>query len=179
VALLSSPEFEKLQWSSLQPNGFSDMVLASAAEHIKEYRKTGQQSTVSLILNADTPTGIIDPREVGVFAAHLLAQEDTTAHNKAKYVLNGPEDITGEQIIAMVEERTGTRVENVKYKDLSFIDDWAATIQESKNVILSIKRAPATSWAGLATTSTTSKEVLELAPPTRTPKDVLDSLLNA
>ena len=33
-ALLSSPEFEKLQWSSLQPNGFSDMVLASAAEPV-------------------------------------------------------------------------------------------------------------------------------------------------
>jgi hypothetical protein len=32
-------------------------------------------------------------------------------HNKAKYVLNGPEDVTGRQIVKMVEQYIGTQVD--------------------------------------------------------------------
>lgn len=46
--------------------------------------------------------GIVDPFEVRVFAARLLAEGDPTLHNWAKYVLNGPEDITGRQTVSMV-----------------------------------------------------------------------------
>jgi hypothetical protein len=42
---------------------------------------------------------------------------------------------------------------------------------------LSIKHAPETAWEGKCTASTTSKEVLELAAPKRTPADVLKTLL--
>lgn len=180
-ALLSSPEFSALQWSSLQPNIFSPHYLFNAAELIKKYRESGEQHTLRLMASEDAPVGIIDPHDIGVFAAHLLSQEDPTAHNRAKYVLNGPEDITGKQIVDLVERHIGKPVERVSYKDVSFIDslyemNYAAT-RQSRNVISSIKHAPETAWEGKCSASTTSREVLEIAAPKRTPADVLKSLL--
>jgi uncharacterized protein YbjT (DUF2867 family) len=176
-AMLSSPEFNKLQWTSLQPNVFSSFYLSPAAELIKKFRKDGKQELLRLLASEDAPVGIIDPGEVGIIAASLLIQEDPTVHNHDKYVLNGPEDITGKQIVKMIEEYIGEKVQNVSYKDTSFIDQMAAGTQESKNVILSIKFAPETAWEGKCTSSTTSKEILELAAPKRTPADVLRTLL--
>ncbi|KAJ4302837.1 hypothetical protein N0V90_001728 [Kalmusia sp. IMI 367209] len=176
-SMLSSPEFNSLQWTSLQPNIFSHFYLSTAAEWIKEYRKTGKQDLLRLIASADGPVGIIDPDDVGIVAAHLLLQEDTTVHNNARYVLNGPEDITGNQIVKMVERHIGTKVESISFKDTSFIDQMAAATQESKSVILSIKHAPETAWEGKCTASTTSKEILDLAAPKRTPADVWKTLL--
>jgi uncharacterized protein YbjT (DUF2867 family) len=170
-AMLSSPEFEGLKWSSLQPNVFSTLVVGTAAELVKTYRKEGKQDTLRLILDQDTPTGILHPDDIGNFAAQLLSQEDVSVHNKAKYVLNGPEDVTGAQIVKLVEETIGAKVEDVVYKDVSFVEYMVAQSKESKNVILSIKHAPETAWAGKAMVATTSKEVLELAPPTRTLAD--------
>lgn len=180
-ALLSSPEFAGLQWTSLQPNIFSQFGLSGAAEFIKQYRRTGQQNVLRIMGSEDAPVGIIDPDEVGAFAAHLLSQDDPSVHNKAKYVLNGPEDVTGKQIVDMVEQYIGTKVTDVSYKDMSFVDmlyefKFAATHQ-SKNVIMSVKHAAETAWEGKCSASTTSKQVLELAAPKRTPADVLKTLL--
>lgn len=176
-AMLESPEFEALRWTSLQPNVFTPFWLAPAAELIKGYRKTGKQDVLRLPASSDAPVGVIDNYEVGVVAAHLLCVEDTAVHNKGKYVLNGPEDITGRQIVELVEQEIGTKVENVSYKDMSFVDHMAASTQESKNVISSIKYAPVTAWEGKCTTSTTSREVRELAAPKRTPAEVLKDML--
>ena len=180
-ALLNSPEFNNLQWTSLQPNIFSPLIMSSAAELIKKYRRTGEQDRLRLMLSEDAPVGIIDPDEVGIFAAHLLSQDDTSVHNKAKYVLNGPEDITGKQIVDMIEQHIGVPVTDVNYKDVSFTDmlyeyQYAAT-KQSKNVVYSIKRALETAWEGKCSASTSSKEFLELSAPKRTPADVLKSLL--
>ncbi|KAJ5365704.1 hypothetical protein N7517_008590 [Penicillium concentricum] len=180
-ALLSSPEFSNLQWTSLQPNIFTPSYLAGAVELIKQYRKTGKQGTLKLMASKDAPVGVIDPYEVGVFAARLLSQENLAAHNKAKYVLNGPGDITGEQLVDLVEQYIGTKVEHVSYQDMSFLDmlyehSYAPT-RQSKNVIYSIKHAPETAWEGKCTASTTSKAVLELAPPKITPAEALKGLL--
>lgn len=176
-ALLGSPEFDALKWTSLQANIFSSFVLYGAAEFVKAYRKTGKQEALGLIFAEDGPVGIIDPDDVGTVAAHLLTQEDLTVHNKAKYVLNGPEDITGRQVVELVEKHINAPVENVYFKDMSFVDHMVAATSESKNVIQSIKYAAVTAWDGLCTTSTTSKEVLELAAPKRTPQDVFKTLL--
>ncbi|KAJ5199516.1 NmrA-like family protein [Penicillium cf. griseofulvum] len=179
-ALLGSPEFNNLQWTSLQPNVFSPLILSPAIELIKKYHKTGEQDTLRLMLSEDAPVGIIDPDDVGVIAAYLLSRDDTSVHNKTKYVLNGPEDITGKKIVDMVEQHIGTPVKDVSYKDVSFIDamyeQYAATNQ-SKNVIYSTTRALETAWEGKCSSATTSKEILELAAPKRTPADVFKTLL--
>ncbi|KAJ5706551.1 hypothetical protein N7488_006352 [Penicillium malachiteum] len=179
--LLGSPEFNNLQWTSLQPNLFSPFVMSPAAEFIKKYRETGKQDTLRLMLSQDAPVGIIDPEEVGVIAAYLLAEDDISAHNKQKYILNGPEDTNGKRIVAMIEQHIGAVVRHVSYNDVSFIDmlydsQYAAT-KQSKNVILSSKHGARTAWEGKCSNSTTSKEILELAPPKRTPADVLETML--
>lgn len=181
--LLSQPEFAALKWTSLQPNVFSSFWLAPAVSHVKEFRKTGSQSALRLMAAKDAPVGIIDGAEVGVFAAHLLAQSDPTVHNKAKYVLNGPEDISGKQVVELVEQYIGTKVDEVIYQDTSMIDmmyemKYAAQGQ-SKNVILSIKHAMETGWEGKCSASTTSEEVLQLAAPKRTPAEMFKELLEA
>ncbi|KAJ5816558.1 hypothetical protein N7447_008791 [Penicillium robsamsonii] len=180
--LLGSPEFNDLQWTSLQPNVFSPLIMSPAAEFIKKYHRTGEQDTLRLMLSEDGPVGIIDPDEVGVIAAHLLSQDDTSAHNRAKYVLNGPEDITGKKIVGMVEQHIGTPVRDVIYKDVSFVDmlyeyQYAAT-KQSKNLIYSNKRAPESAWEGKCSTSTTSNEIMELAAPKRTAAGTLKALLD-
>ena len=63
-AMLSSPEFKDLQWTSLQPNVFSPLYLSTAAKLIKQYRKTGKQDTLRLMGSIDAPVGIIDPYDV-------------------------------------------------------------------------------------------------------------------
>ncbi len=176
-ALLDTSEFAALQWTSLQPNVFTTFALQPAAELIKEYRKTGKQHTLRLTNSADALVGAIDPDDVGAVAATLLCLDDPAPHNKARYVLNGPEDVTGEQIVALVEQYIGTRVEEVVYKDMSFVDQWAAAVPETASLIATIKCAAETGWAGKCSASTTSKEILELAAPKRTAADVLKAML--
>src|SRR5690242_19278434 len=120
------------------------------------------------MVSEDAPIGMIDSSDVGIFAAHLLATDDITPHNKAKYVLNGPEDITGRQSVSLVEESIGTKVEDVKFKDMTFVEGMAAQSQESKNVIMSIQHALEPAWEGKCPASTTSKEVAQIAAPKRT-----------
>ncbi|KAF1921370.1 NmrA-like family protein [Ampelomyces quisqualis] len=175
--MLSAPEFKNLHWSSLQPNVFTTFWLGPAVEFVKEFRKTGKQGTLDLMASSDAQIGIIHPDDVGTFAAKLLLDRDTPKHNKAKYVLNGPEDITGAQIVEMVEKHIGTKVEQVNYKQVSFVEQMAEGGKYSKNVILSIKHAPETSWDGKATASTTSPEVLQIAAPKITPAEVFETLL--
>jgi uncharacterized protein YbjT (DUF2867 family) len=158
--MLSEPEFQNLHWQSLQRNGFAPMVLKFSAEFIKDFKKTGKQGSLSVIFDASTTIGLIDSYDVGVVAAHLLAQEDTAPHDRAKYVLNGPEDVTGEQIVKMVEQYIGESVKDVKFKDVLFTDQKADNSPESKNVIRSIKFALVTSWEGKAKAETTRTRFL-------------------
>ncbi|TGO44370.1 hypothetical protein BCON_0535g00010 [Botryotinia convoluta] len=176
-ALLSSHEFEKLQWTSLQPNVFTSFVLGPALEFIKQYRKDGKQNTLLLMPDGDAPLGCIHSDEVGRFAAVLLAQEDHSIHNKKKYELNGPVDINGKQIVKLVEEYIGTEVKNFKFRDMTFVDAWADSAKANKSLILSIKGAPNTGWEGKCSTATTCKEFLELSPPKITPAMWLKSAL--
>ena len=177
--LLAQPGFEALQWTSLQPNLFFSFALGSAAQFIQQVRATGkQESALSVMLDAETPVGVIDAWDVGVFAAHLLAEDDPAQHDQVKYVLNGPEDITGAEIVKLVEERIGAKVESVKFKDMSAVEQWAdATTVGSKNVIRSVTEALVASWEGKAKAETTSRVVLELSPPKGTASEALDELL--
>jgi uncharacterized protein YbjT (DUF2867 family) len=155
----------------------------SAALFIKEYRETGKLGTLRLMGSKDTPVGVVDSDEVGVVAAHLLAQQDTAKHNKGRYVLNGPEGITGEGIVRLVEEIIGVPVpeHNVSYQDVSGLDGLLEAEYMgpgiSRNVVLSMKRAVEKAWGGGFPTVPTSKEVLDIAAPRRTPREMLESLL--
>ncbi|KAE8160945.1 hypothetical protein BDV40DRAFT_301796 [Aspergillus tamarii] len=180
-AMLGSAEFNALRWTSLQPNIFLNYYLAVAAEYIKQYRQTGEQDRLRLMAAKDAPVAPIHPDEVGIFAAHLLAQLDPSEHNRAKYIMNGPEDITGEQLVSLVEQHIGAKVKDVNYQDLSLLDAMLDSgfggPGQSKTIIRSVRYAATTMWEGKCNASTTSKQVLKIAAPKRTPAEVLKSLL--
>ncbi|KAF4553488.1 Hypothetical protein D9617_7g032160 [Elsinoe fawcettii] len=175
--MLGTPAYAALQWTSLQPNGFFSLVLSGVAKHIKEYRKTGKHSTFSTVLTESAPIGAIEPLEVGAFAAHLLAMEDISAHNGKKYVLNGPEDISGRQLLQLIEHHVGSKPQDVKFADISFVEHMASQATGSKTVIRTIKHAFDSVYEGLCKAETTSKEVLEIAAPKRTAREALEELL--
>lgn len=177
--MLSQPEFESLQWTSLQPNFFTASYLASTAGWIKAYRGTAKQETLAIVPAADVAVAMIDPEDVGSVGAHLLALKDTTAHNHARYVLSGPEDVTGARIVELAGQFAGTKVEKADFKDTSWIDGLATSGVYPEKVIPSIKAGNEPLWQGkcsLAETPT-SKEVLKLAPPKRTLEDALKAML--
>jgi uncharacterized protein YbjT (DUF2867 family) len=124
--LLSTPEFSALKWTSLQPNVFYPYIIGDAARYVKEYRRTGKYEKFTTAMSPDAPVGAIDASEVGVFAAHLLVEQDPTLHNKKKYILNGPDDLTGEKVVGLVESYIGTKVKEVEYQNLAHIDRMAA-----------------------------------------------------
>ncbi|KAH0287132.1 NmrA-like family protein [Aureobasidium namibiae CBS 147.97] len=180
-AMLATPEFANMKFTSLQPNAYLDGYLYGAAAYIKQYKETGQQGTLSLMMAEDTPVAPNDPSEVGAIAAHLLAVQDPGSHNGAKYVINGPKDITGQQIVDMVEQHIGTKVQDVVYQDLSFLDGLVASgfggPGQSKTVMASMKYGLMVMWDGSCNAAGTSKEVLEIGAPKRTPSEMLDRLL--
>ncbi|KFA74372.1 hypothetical protein S40288_06684 [Stachybotrys chartarum IBT 40288] len=176
-ALLGSPEFAALRWTSLQPNAFSALVLSSAAQFVRTFRETGEQGALSLMSDEHAPVGVIDADDIGELAAHLLVQDDVDAHNHAKYVVNGPEDITGRQIVDLVEREIGTKVNEVLYRDVSFVEQMASASPDAAHLIVTIKCALEPNWEGKATAATTSKEVLAIAAPKRTPRDTFEALL--
>jgi uncharacterized protein YbjT (DUF2867 family) len=176
-SVLSSPAFEKLGWSSLQPHIFLPMILAPAAEFIKEYRKTGKQTKLSLFVNENTPAGLIDPDDVGRAAAHLIASDDFSPYDHKKLVLNGPEEFTGADIIKLVEKHIGTKVEEAGWNDSTLIEQMAKQSPENKNIILSVRDAAQEYWDSGIKDAPTSKEILELCPPKRTAAKVLEELL--
>lgn len=144
----------------------------------QKVRSVGEQSLLSMFANADAPVGVIAPNDVGIFAATLMLQDDLSTHNKREYVLNGPEDITGDQIVKEIEARIGAKVQEVRFKNYGFLEEFVmAQPHESRNVITSVKHAMENAWLGMASTKTTSTEVLGLAPPTETLADYLNAAL--
>jgi hypothetical protein len=103
-------QFRNLHWTSLQPNVFLPLCLYAAAELIKKIRNGEKRETLQLMTSADGPVAPIDPDEVGTVAAYLLLQEDTATYNQAKTVVNGLENIIGNNIVKMVQEQTGAKV---------------------------------------------------------------------
>ncbi|KAL5041541.1 hypothetical protein BDW71DRAFT_201279 [Aspergillus fruticulosus] len=137
-----------------------EALLGSAEfSYIKQYRQTGEQGTLRLLTAKDAPVAPIHPDEVGIFAAHLLAQRDSIAHNRTKYIINGPEDITGEQLVGLVKQHLGTKVKDVSYQDSSLFD------------------AVLASGFGGPGQSEDCRWVYQDAAPQRTPTEVLRGLL--
>jgi uncharacterized protein YbjT (DUF2867 family) len=176
--MLGQPEFSAMGWTSLQPNGFSPMFLGPTAEFVKNYRQTGKQGTLSMMIDQNTPTGLVDSADVGRVAAHLLAQDDFSQHSGKRYNVSGPDNVTGAQVVELVEDIIGTKVEKVAFKDMSFIDDMASMDSKNEHLILTMKKALVTSWEGKCKAETTSKEVLDLYAPKRTVAEVLKELIS-
>lgn len=177
--LLSQPEFKGLQWTALQPNFFSITYLASTVGWMKSYLESGKQETLTMVPAADAPVAMINPEDVGNVAAHLLALEDPSPHNNAKYVLSGPDDVTGKDIVKLVEQLLDIKVDKAEFKDMSFLSGLIATGIYPKTAMSSFMAGSEPLWQGtcaLAGTPT-SKEIMKLAPPKGTVAEALNAML--
>ena len=80
-------------------------------------------------------------------------------------------------MVGLVEQYIGAKVNDVRYQDLSFLDGLIASgfggPGQSKAVLRSVQDALITAWEGKCCASTTSKAVLEIAAPRRTPAEML------
>ena len=189
-------------WTSLRANVFSTFLLAGVVGFIQEFRAAAaaaatvggtetekgekKKKKLRLLASRDAGVGVVHPDDVGAFAAHLLCQRDIAAHSGAKYVINGPEDIAGREIVRLVEGYIGVELdeeEDVAYEDLSFLDEMNAQLllggRESANVLDSIRYAAEAAFDGRSSrvASPTSPEVLEIAPPRVTPAQTLREML--
>ncbi|QYS95854.1 NmrA-like family protein [Trichoderma simmonsii] len=177
--LLSQPEFKELQWTSLQPNFFAQYWLGPAIGFIAEYKQTGKQGVLPVLSSEDSPAGLIDPEDIGNVAAHLLALDDVSPHNHGKYVLHGPEDVTGRDIVKIVEDYIGEKVENVTYsaKDTYFSAVKGLGIPEK--LIPAMFTTVEALWAGKCARDyhPASKEVMALAAPKTTTVEAFKAML--
>jgi uncharacterized protein YbjT (DUF2867 family) len=162
--LLETPQFGAMHWSSLQPNGFISLVGSSLDSWLKTYRESGKKEKLRLAIDGDNPVALIDPYEVGVVAGHLLVSDDTAKHNKQKYILVGPTNVSGKEAVALLEKYAGTSVDNVVYRDTSFVDYLVSSGAYPESVAASLRLAPRSGYDGgdSVERSPTSPEVLEL-----------------
>ncbi|KAK4540691.1 hypothetical protein LTR36_009022 [Oleoguttula mirabilis] len=129
------------------------------------YKKECKKGQLGLMLPEDAPTALTHAPEIGIFAAYLLAEEDTTKHNRRKYVLNGLKDLTGKDLVKLVKARIGTGIDDIEYLSFTVLESMVANTPYSKNVISTISHALNVTLEGKATNVTTSKEFYEIAPP--------------
>jgi uncharacterized protein YbjT (DUF2867 family) len=164
---LAQPEFEAMQWTSLRPNVFANMAFMSALFWLQEYQQTGVQKPLSLLMGNEDRVAVLEPDDVGEIAARLLAVSDPSTHNKKKYVLRGPEDITGADIVALVEGVIGAKIEEVKYRDEGIVAGFAAMGYPDrliKGILEGLKPMWAGKWA-LGVSGPTSEKVMGFCPP--------------
>jgi uncharacterized protein YbjT (DUF2867 family) len=178
--LLSQPEFKELKWTSLQPNFFTRMYLASAADWVKRYRLTGNaEEPFRTNVAENEAVAMVDPEDVGSVGSHLLALDDPSPHDGAKYVLSGPEDLTGKKLLALVEKYAGTKVANVDFEDVSWIEDLSKSGGYPDKVLSSIRAGCIPLWKGECSLSETPTDgrIIALAAPRRTPEVAFKALL--
>jgi len=177
--LLSQPEFQGLAFTSLRPNFFTMSYLSGAAEFVREFRKTGQQTTLSVVPDENVPVAMIDPEDVGQAAARLLALDDFSAHANQCYVLSGPADVTGKDIVQLVEKVTGVTVEETEYKDVKWLQNLVNAGAYPQKLLPSIMAGFDCLWDGSCTQAgtPTSKAIVELARPERTIEQALRAMI--
>jgi nucleoside-diphosphate-sugar epimerase len=175
-AMLSTPEFAEMAWTSLQPNVFTAYTIPGCVAWAKSFKETGKQEPLKMMLDENAAVAVVEGSEVGIIAAKLLIQENTAPHNNKKYVVVGPEDITGRGLVELVEKHTGTKVENAVFRDRSWLDN---STDFPKNVVNSLALAGRTGWRGETSlkASPTSPEILELYTPKKSAYEALERAL--
>ena len=178
--MLEQPEFKAMGWTSLQPNVFTSVFTPILTGWLEAFKKTGKQQPLKLIVAKDAPVAIIDSVEVGIAAAHLLGLDDTTPHHSKKYVVAGPTNITGKDMVDLVEKHAGTKVEDVAFEDKSWVESQGAKDTYPANVLPSLSRAPDSGFNGSASVEAdpTSPELAKLYAPKRSAIDELDEALS-
>jgi uncharacterized protein YbjT (DUF2867 family) len=173
--LLEQNEFKQLSWTVLRANYFTNLPVSPAIDWLKN-NKTNDP--MPFMLDEETPVAFIDPQDVGEAAAKLLTLDDPSPHFRKKYNLSGPEDVTGKDIISILEQVTHLKIK-VDYKSLDIFKTlykkggYPESVWESldyggqMNLLAGVSRLENTP---------TSPEMLALAPPHSTVKEFIQQI---
>jgi uncharacterized protein YbjT (DUF2867 family) len=109
----------------------------------------------------------------------LLALEDPSPHDHARYVLSGPEDITGNQVVDLIGFIIGTKFEKAIFNDTNLIYYLVQVGVIPEKRLPSLIASLQSVWQGNNSNAVTptSPQVLKLAPPKRTVTDTLKAML--
>lgn len=177
--MLEQPEFKDLQWTSLQPNVFISQFTPQLVDWVSTYKKDGTKKPFKFMLDGDSEAAPIDPTEVGIIAGKLLALDDVSPHASQKYCLNGPQNVTGNEVTKLVEKYAGTTVDDVTYRDTSFIE-YARSAGTPENVLASLALAPMRAYGGATSVENmpTSPAILKIHTLEHGVMDTFDAALS-
>lgn len=82
----------------------------------------GKQEMLVTVPAADTAVSMADLEDFGTVGAPLLSLEDTTTVNNVRYVLSGPEEVTGRELVNLVQQHAGVKVGKAGSEDTSFLN---------------------------------------------------------
>ncbi|UKZ50046.1 hypothetical protein TrVGV298_004301 [Trichoderma virens] len=172
-------EVEELQWTSPQPNFLTPYWFYPAVGWIVEYKQTGEQVVLPVFSSEEFPAKLTHPEDISTFATHLLALDDVSPHNHGKYILHGPENFAGRDIVKMVADYIGAKVENVKYSAMDVYFNALRSMCIPDNVLPAMFTTVGVLWAGRCARDyrPISKEVTALAPPKTTAAQVLKAMV--
>ncbi|CAF0876481.1 unnamed protein product [Adineta steineri] len=132
------------------------------------------------MLDEHAPIAMIDPQDIGEVAAKLLSLEDPSSHFRKKYNLSGPEDVTGKDVVSILEQITQKKIQ-VNYRDLTLFKFYIEKMGYPKSVSDSLESGRRDNlWIGLSRleNTPTSPEILQLAPPHSTIKQFIQQAFN-
>jgi len=175
--LLEQNEFSQLNWTVLRANYFVSSIVLPCIEWLKRNKTT---DPMPFVLDENAPIAIINPQDVGEAAAKLLSLNDPSAHYRKKYNLSGPEDVTGKDIVSILEEVTHQKIQ-VDYKNLNLFMFMCKKAGYPESVWESLGYGRRDNlWTGLSRLSNTptSPEMLAFAPPHSTVKEFIEQAFN-
>ena len=132
------------------------------------------------MVDKEAPVAIIDSQDIGEAAAKLLALDDPSPHFSKKYNLSGPEDVTGKDIVALLEKVANRKIQ-VDYRSITLFKALREEAGYPQNVFDSLEYGVRgnlwTPISQLASTPT-SPELLKLAPPHSTVEEFIQKHFN-
>ena len=175
--LLEQNEFKQLNWTALRANFFTNTILLPSIHWLQKNKTEGP---VPFLVDEEAPNAIIDPQDVGEAAAQLLSLEDPSPHFRKKYNLSGPEDVTGRDIVGILEHVTNQKI-LPDYRNLTIFKDLVEYAGYPQNVWDSLEYGRSGNlWTGISqlASTPTSPELLALAPPHSTVKEFIQNAFN-
>ena len=161
--MLSTPEFDAMDYTSLQPNVYPMYIAMAGGAWLTEYKQTGKKMKLAQTFDENAGVAAIDPYEIGIIAGRLLALDDHKPHANKKYTLIGPSNVSGRDVVDLVEKVAGTTVDETAFRDTSVTQvGWLP-----ENLHASLAKASIKGWEGECSVeqSPTSPEIMELYAP--------------
>lgn len=178
--LLRQPEFSSMPTTILRSNVFVTSFLQSFVDTVKatyQTTNTGERPPIRALFSKDAPVAPVDPKETGAAVGALLALPDASTHYGRTYQLSGPSDVTGEEIIRLIEAKLGEKL-TVEYESMDLMNEIVNYVPKDLGTAIRLS-ATTFLWKGLCglrnnPLTQSSPELLALNIPRATVQEYID-----